>query len=333
MFDWSDIGFIWPRLLWLLVFLPLFILIYLGARWRTPTTAITMITGALVTVGLFALLTAIARPQLQLSLPMRVDRLMIVMDISGSMRADDVKPSRFDAAKQSVLEMIDQQPSALRVGLVTVAATATLVQAPTTDREALLTTLNEISLQTGSALGSGVLIGLAELLPSAGIDVQAIINASLSPESRARGPAWKPNPTLTRPPGSNQTVAMLLLSDGESNMGPDVRQMADLAAQFGVRIYTVGVGTRQGAVVRAEGIAQRVRLDPSLLSQIAQTTVGTYHEGASRDELRAIYDAIQASVQFERKQALEVSAPLVLIGLLLLLIGMGASFVRQARIL
>jgi Ca-activated chloride channel homolog len=333
MFDWPDIGFIWPRLLWLLLIVPVSVLIYLRARRRVPTTAITMLTGALVTVGVFALLAAIARPQLELSLPMRVDRLMIVMDISGSMRADDVKPSRFDAAKQSVLEMIDQQPAALRVGLVTVAATATLVQAPTTDRDALLTTLNGISLQTGSALGSGVLIGLSELLPSAGIDVQAIINASLNPENQARGLAWKPSPVLTRPPGSNQTVAMLLLSDGESNMGPNVLQMAELASQFGVRIYTVGVGTRQGAVVRAEGVAQRVRLDHSLLAQIAQTTVGTYYEGASRDELRAIYDAIQANVQFERKQSLEVSAPLVLIGLLLVLIGMGMSFARQARIL
>ena len=333
MFDWPDIGFIWPKLLWLLLIVPVSVLIYLRARRRAPTTAITTLTGTLVTVGLFALLAAIARPQLELSLPMRVDRLMIVMDISGSMRADDVKPSRFDAAKQSVLEMIDQQPAALRVGLVTVAATATLVQAPTTDRDALLTTLNEISLQTGSALGSGVLIGLAELLPSAGIDVQAILNASLNPENQARGPAWTPNPVLIRPPGSNQTVAMLLLSDGESNMGPNVLQMAELAAQFGVRIYTVGVGTRQGAVVRAEGIAQRVRLDQTLLAQIAQTTVGTYHEGASRDELRAIYDAIQTSVQFERKQAMEVSAPLVLFGLLLVLIGMGLSFARQARIL
>ena len=333
MLDWSDINFIWPKLLWLLLFLPISVLIYQRVRWRAKTTVGSLVAGALVTIGLFALLTAIARPRLELSLPMRVDRLMIVMDISGSMRADDVKPSRFDAAKNSVVEMIDQQPSALRVGLVTVAATATLVQAPTTDREALFTTLNTISLQTGSALGSGILIGLAELLPSAGIDVQAIINASLTTEGQARGPAWKPNPVLTRPPGSNQTVAMLLLSDGESNMGPNVLQMADLAAQFGVRIYTVGVGTRQGAVVRAEGIAQRVRLDNALLAQIAQTTVGTYYEGASRDELKAIYDAIQASVQFERKQSLEVSAPLVLIGLLLVLIGMGMSFARQSRIL
>lgn len=333
MLDWPDVSFMWPQLLWLLALVPVSVLVYLWARRHSPSSVASVCLGLAVSAGLVALLAATARPQVQISLPTRVDKLMVVLDISGSMRADDVKPTRFDAARQTVLALIEQQPAALRVGLVTAAATATMVQAPTTDRDALKDTLNGVSLQTGSALGSGLLIALTELIPGAGIDAQAIINASLSGQVRPSGPIFKPAPAFRQAPGSNKTMAILLLSDGESNMGPDLRQMAELAAEFGVRVYTIGIGTRQGAVVKAEGISQRVRMDPTMLADVAQTTLGTFYEGASRDELKSIYGAIQASVQFERKQTLEVTALLTAAGLLLVLLGMGVTLAWRGRVI
>lgn len=332
---WQEAGlvFIWPIFLWLLILIPMGMVAYRLMRRRRAFEFWGFSSGILVIVGLVLLISAIARPQIQISTPSRADRLMVVLDISGSMRADDVAPSRFDAAKITINELLDQQPANLRVGLVTTAATATLVQTPTTDREALKAAIDGISLQTGSALGSGLLIGLSELLPSAGIDVQQIMNASINRNDTTGSPEWQPDPEKSVRPGSNRSVAMILISDGESNVGPKAAAMAELAAQFGVRIHTVGIGTNQGAVVKAEGISQRVRLDESLLTEIAQTTIGQSHLGATADDWRAIYEAIDASIQFDNRQPVEVSAPLTGLGLLLVLIGMVIRLFVQGRIL
>jgi Ca-activated chloride channel homolog len=332
---WHNDGlqFIWPVLLWLLLIIPVGMALYLSVRRRTAFEPWGFVSGALVLVGLTALIAAIARPEVQVSTPARADRLMIVLDISGSMRADDVDPSRFDAAKSTINALLDEQPPNLRVGLVTTAATATLIEAPTTDRAALKEALDSISLQTGSALGSGLLIGLSELLPAAGIDVQQIMNASLNRDDNSSNTRWQPDPEKTVPAGSNRGVAMVLISDGESNMGPDAIAMAELASQFGVRVHTVGIGTEQGAVVRAEGISQRVRLDSALLAEISQVTIGQSYRGATAKDWQAIYRAIDASIQFDRRQPLEISAPLMGAGLLLVLLGMITRLIRQGRIL
>jgi Ca-activated chloride channel family protein len=332
---WQEAGlvFIWPILLWLLLLVPMGLVAYRLMRQRRGFEFWGFSSGILVLVGLVLLISAIARPQMQVSTPSRADRLMVVLDISGSMRADDVAPSRFDAAKITINELLGQQPANLRVGLVTTAATATLVQTPTTDREALKAAIDGISLQTGSALGSGLLIGLSELLPSAGIDVQQIMNASINRNDTSGTPEWQPDPEKTALPGSNRAVAMVLISDGESNVGPSAMAMAELAAQFGVRIHTVGIGTSQGAVVKAEGISQRVRLDEALLTEIAQTTIGQSHLGATPEDWRAIYEAIDASIQFDQRHPIEISAPLTGLGLLLVLTGMAIRLLRQGRIL
>jgi Ca-activated chloride channel homolog len=328
-----DIHFVWPHLLWwLLLIVPVAAFLYGFSRGRGVWGLTGWLSTALMTMGLACLLLAIARPQMKIDLPTRADRLMVVLDTSGSMRADDVSPERFSLAKSTVQALIEQQPAAMQVGLVTTAATATVNQAPTTDREALLGALDTVNLQTGSALGSGLLIGLSELLPSAGIDVQALMNDSMQRRQPDDAPSWSLDPKLVKPAGSNRSVAMLLISDGESNMGPDVMQMAELAAQLGVRIYTVGVGTTDGAVVKAEGVSQRVRLEPAVLQDIAQITMGTYYEGATKEELTEIFNAIEASIAFDKRQTFEVSAILLLLGLLLVLLGMGISFWRLGRI-
>ena len=332
-FQSESIVFIWPSLLWLLLIVPAALIFYRFHRRHQSFDKWNIVSGALVTLGLVVLLIAIARPQVQVSLPARADRLMIVLDISGSMRADDAEPSRFDAAKAVISNLLDNQPTGLQVGLVTTAATATLVQPLTTNRDALREALNSTSLQTGSALGSGLLIGLSELLPAAGIDAQTIMNEStLRPDSQPAKP-WKPDPEKIMPPGSNRSVALVLISDGESNMGPNALMMAEIASQFGVRVHTIGLGTEQGAVVKAEGISQRVRLQPALLAEISATTIGHFYQGTSEKDWQKIYQSIDTNIQFDRRQPIEFSALFLGGGLLLILIGMVIRLVRQGCIL
>lgn len=328
-----EIEFVWPSLLWLLLIVPLAVVVYQFVRRYERTYLGSIVAGLLVIVGLASVLLAIARPKVQINLPSRADQLMVVLDISGSMSADDVSPTRLDAAKAKLKDLITSQPGNTRVGLVTTAATATLIQPPTNEHEALNEALDTITIQTGSALGSGILIGLSELLPSAGIDVQALMNDSMRRDELDGQPSWRPDPNVTKPPGSNRSQAMVLISDGGSNMGPDILQMAELASQFGVRIHTIGIGTSEGAVVKAEGVSQRVRLESGVLADIADLTLGTYYEGASDADLLQIFDAIEASVTFDRRQTMEVTALTLLAGVLLLLLGMGTKLWRQGRIL
>lgn len=332
---WHEAGirFVWPELLWLLGLIILGIVLYQVARRGRSSQVSGILSASIIIVGLTALIMAIARPQVTLSLPTRADRLMVVLDISGSMRADDAEPSRFDVAKATIAQLLDQQPANLQLGLVTTAASATLIQAPTTDRNALRDALNNASLQTGSALGSGLLIGLAELLPGADIDVQALMNASLQDEQGTATANWQLAPEKIVPPGSNRSTAMVLISDGESNMGPKAMAMAELAAKLGVRVHTIGVGTARGAVVKAEGISQRVRLDSALLADISGLTIGNSYQATQEQDWLAIYEAIDASIQFDRRQPMEVSAIFMGVGLLLILFGMGTRLVRQGRIL
>jgi Ca-activated chloride channel family protein len=329
----GGIQFIWPSLLWLLLILPAGVIVYYYLRRQQSFDTWNVVSGVLVTLGLTALLIAIARPQVQVSLPARADRLMIVLDISGSMRADDAEPSRFDAAKVVISNLLDNQPPGLQVGLVTTAATASLVQPLTTDRNALREALNATSLQTGSALGSGLLIGLSELLPAAGIDAQAIMNESTLRQDSQPTKPWQPDPEKIMPPGSNRSVALVLISDGDSNMGPNALMMAEIASQFGVRVHTIGLGTEQGAVVKADGISQRVRLQPALLADISATTIGHFYQGTTEKDWQKIYQAIDTNIQFDRRQPVEFSVLFLAIGLLLILVGMVIRLVRLGRIL
>ena len=338
MGDWifsipaDSLAFIWPKLLWLLVLVPGAVFVYLSVRRHERSTLGSVIGGVLVVVGLVSLLLAVARPKVQLNLPTRADELMVVLDISGSMSADDVSPNRLAVAKSTLKDMIATQPPSTRMGLVTAAATATLIQPSTTEREQLLTAIDTANLQTGSAIGSGLLIGLAELLPSAGIDVQTLLNEAISGDGLDNQLSWQPDPNVERPAGSNRSKAMVLISDGGSNVGPGALEMAELAAKLGIRINTIGIGTAEGAVVKAEGVSQRVRLEAGVLGEIAEITLGKYYEGASRQDLEQIFEAIEASLSFDRRQSLEISALMLLLGILLLLAGMGTKLARQGRI-
>jgi len=338
MGDWLNsfpvdaLTFVWPQLLWFLLIVPMAVAAYFVIRRHERSTLGSMIGGVMVVLGLIGLLLAVARPKVELNLPTRADELMVVLDVSGSMSADDITPNRLEVAKATLKDMIATQPPSTRLGLVTTAATATMIQASTTERDRLLGALDTVNIQIGSALGSGLLIGLSELLPSAGIDVQALMNDSIQRGDLNDEPSWQPDPNVERPAGSNRSKAMVLISDGGSNVGPDVLQMAELAAKLGIRINTIGIGTPEGAVVKAEGVSQRVQLEAAVLAEIADITLGKYYEGASSQDLEQIFEDIEASLSFERRQSMEVSSLMLLFGMLLLLIGMGSKLTRQGRL-
>lgn len=324
-----QLNFLWPTMLWLLAPLPLFIpaFVWLTRRGRRSYATLTgfarasgegragplrrALPPALLLLALVALTAAISRPHANVLLPSVHRDLILAIDISGSMRATDIKPDRMTAVKAAARTFIEQQPAYTRIGIIAVAGSAAVVQSPTDKREDLYRAIERLQPQQGSALGSGLYIALATLLPDAGIDLEQL----------AYGRSWLWPRMASKEqtqPGSNRNGAIVLLSDGESNFGPEPLEAAKLAAEHGVRVHTIGIGTREGAPVDYAGWSMRVQLDEELLRNIATTTLGEYYAASSAQQIEKVYENLTAKLVVERTRTVEMTVYLVAAGALLL---------------
>ncbi|MDE2147287.1 MAG: VWA domain-containing protein [Burkholderiales bacterium] len=341
--------FLWPSMLWALGGLPLLTAAYLallarrrrhavrlasiaiarqaaagGARWRRHLPPLLML------AALALLITAAARPTAELTLPVAERTLLLAMDVSGSMRAEDVKPTRLAAAQAAAKAFVEHLPREVSVGVVSFAGTAALVQAPTTSRDDVLKAIDRFQLQRGTATGSGLILSLATLFPDDGIEVENITGQRRFPDSDIARPAPPPRPPVA--PGSYTSAAIIMLTDGQRTSGPDPLDAARMAADRGVRVYTVGVGTAEGAVISFEGWRMRVRLDEETLEQIALLTHGEYFNAATAEDLEQVYRTLGARMVVERRET-EVTALFAAAGALLVLLAAGLSLWWFGRVL
>jgi Ca-activated chloride channel family protein len=338
--------FLWPRLLWLLALVPLLVLLYLWLLRRKKRTAmryanLSILREAMAAssgwrrhvppvfflVALTLMIVAIARPAAIVTLPSQHEIIILAMDVSGSMRAADVKPSRLVGAQEAAKKFIDDLPHNTRVGIVSFAATASVVQPPTHNREDLIAAIDRFQLQRGTAIGSAIVVSLATIFPDAGIDLAALTYGRESqrdphraPRDRgAKGPDKDREKAATSaaagrdkdfkpvPPGSYPSAAIVLLTDGQRTTGPDAMEAAKMAADRGVKVYTVGVGTKEGETIGFEGWSMRVKLDEETLKGIANVTRGEYFHAGNAPDLRKVYESLNAKLVFEKKET-EVTA-------------------------
>jgi len=325
------VSFQWPELLWGLALLPLLVAAYAWLQRRRKRLALRYaslslvrdalargpgwrrhVPPALLLVAIALMIVATARPEGEVTLPTKQETIILAMDVSGSMRATDVQPSRIAAAQEAARAFVGDQPRTTRIGIVTFAGTAALVQPPTHSREDLLAAIDRFQLQRGTAVGSGILVSLKTILPDVEFDLR-----SSNPRPSARdGPrtlgATPPKdapkaPPAPAEPGSMGSAVIILLTDGQTTTGPDPIESAKMAAERGVRVYTVGVGTPQGEIVGAEGWSMRVRLDEDALKNIANLTRGEYFYAGSASDLRKVYEALNTRFTFEKK-SIEITA-------------------------
>jgi Ca-activated chloride channel family protein len=328
--DLSSLQFLWPFMLYACVGVPIFAVYYAYRTQQIPPLVLCL--------GLLLLCTAMARPQTVLMTPLREATVMLVIDTSGSMRAKDLKPSRIEAAQQAAQQFIQDKPSRLRVGLVTVAGTAALAQAPTEERDALLKALEYLPLQYGSALGTGLLVSLEALLPGADIDAQKIINeasemAGKKASDMGKSLDDKAKPATEASTGRGKNMAIVLMSDGQSNMGPELLKMAELAAKHEVKVYTVGIGTTEGDVVHIQGRSMRVKLEDEALQKVSALTEGEYFKADSTEGLKNVYDQLGYKLRFEKRAMTEISSQVALLGMFLILISLIRNFARMGKII
>lgn len=331
--------FLWPDLLWLLLFIPILIGMYLLMLARKKKAAINYaslmlvkealgpgqrirrhLPPALFLLAMTLAIFALARPTAPIVLPSEYMTLVLAMDVSRSMEAKDVLPNRISAAQQAARSFIEELPKHVRLGIVSFAGTAAIVQTPTENREDMIAALDRFQLQRATATGSGLILSLATLFPDAGIDLDAITQASYA--TRWSGGATsldqlskqspKPLTKETAPvtPGSYTSGAIILLSDGRRTTGPDPLMAAKMAADRGVRVYTVGFGTKEGATITSdEGWSFFVRLDEDTLKAIAKITGAEYFHAGTAADLRKVYEGLSSKFAMERKQT-EISAML-----------------------
>ena len=337
--------FLWPTFLWLLLAVPLLVLLYLWLLHRRKKTALTysslalvreaMGTGqrlrrhippALFLLALVALLLAAARPLAMITLPAQEQTIMLAMDVSGSMRAADVQPDRITAAQNAAKAFIAELPRNVRVGIVAFAGSAQLAQLPTQSHEDLVKAIDSFQLQRGTATGNGIMLSLATLFPDAGIDIAALGGRqAMRPRSMdevARQDAAKAFTPVA--PGSYNSAAIIMLTDGQRTTGVDPLEAAKWAADRGVRVYTVGVGTLQGETIGFEGWSMRVRLDEETLKSVALRTNAEYFHAASAADLKKVYETLSSRLTVEKRET-EISALLALLGAVLALLAAGLS--------
>lgn len=311
--------FLWSDLLWLLLIVPILVAIYFYALRRRKKLALryaslTLVRGAigpgqrlrrhlpaiLLLCALVCALLGVARPVAVVTLPNAYQTIVLAIDVSRSMGAVDMKPSRLGAAKNAAKAFIAELPPNLRVGIVTFAGTAAVVQTPTENRADLLAAIDRFQLQRQTAIGSGLLLALSVLLPDSGIDLETnVFDGGFSRRADAPPPGKEVKPV---PPGSYRAGAVVLLSDGRRTTGPDPLQAAKMAADRGVRVHTIGFGTSEGAPLDFDDVTIYMRFDEEALKAIAAITEGEYSRAGSAADLHKVYKDLSTKLVLERKE-------------------------------
>ena len=346
------LNFIWPEMLWLLVAVPLLVLAYLWLLARRKKTALRYanlalvkramgksagwkrhLPPALMLVAIAVLLLAAARPAAVITLPSQQETIVLAMDVSGSMRAADVEPNRLVAAQNAAKAFLKDLPRDVKVGIVAFAGSAQVAQLPTLNREDLVTAIDRFQLQRATATGNAIVISLATLFPNAGIELQQLSFDRMRGMGRSLDqPPPKQAEFIPVPPGSYTSAAIIMLTDGQRTTGVDPLDAAKMAADRGVKVYTVGVGTVDGETIGFEGWSMRVRLDEETLKDVAQRTAAEYYYAGTAQDLKKVYENLSSRLTLEKKET-EISALFALAGALLALLAAGLSMLWFNRIL
>jgi Ca-activated chloride channel family protein len=277
---------------------------------------------ALVLAGLAVLLVALARPQGVVDIPRQEGTVILAFDVSGSMAATDLAPTRMAAAKVAAKAFVERQPASVVIGVVAFSDAGVAVQSPTNDQATVLAAIDRLAPQRGTSVGGGILTSLnAIAVAAAGPTVDFYSN---------RSPAPTPSTTPV-PAGTHAPAVIVLLTDGENNESPDPLAAAQQAADQGIRIYTVGIGSAAGTTLDLNGFKVHTQLDAATLQSIATTTDGAYYAASDAGSLTSIYANLDTRL-IVRPEAIELTAIFAGAGLLLLAAGAFTSLAWLGRL-
>jgi Ca-activated chloride channel family protein len=331
-----------PELLAALILVPLAIATYLFVQRRRSRYAVAFtnvdllsnlvprspswrrhVPPALYLGAIGALVFALARPSMIMAVPRQEATIILAMDVSGSMQATDVEPSRLAAAKKAASDFVDQLPDTFQVGLVVFSTAPRVAVSPTTDRVAIHRALDSLVAQGGTALGDAI---------AASLDAAATATASsptVAPSPSAPSAAPSPGASATPSSGEPPLVATVLLSDGANSTGTlEPLDAASRAAALGVPVYTIALGTQDGVVQvpNRQGQLQTLEVPPDTetLAAIAETTGARFFDAPTAQDLAQIYENLGSRVGFTDEQR-EVTQLFAAAGLLFVIAGAGLA--------
>jgi Ca-activated chloride channel family protein len=358
--------FIWMEMLWLLLLVPVLVGAYILILRRKKKSAVRYanlamvkqalgkgpgwrrhLPPALLLLAITVLILAVARPAAVVTLASSRATIILAMDVSGSMRAGDVIPSRLVAAQTAAKQFISDQPPDVQIGIVAFASAAFLVQAPTIDREELHAAIDRFETRRGTAVGAGVLTSLATIFPEAdfalGRDGTPVDPWGGGTGSLGARPGYQARSLDQLPsgreivehvpvaPGSYDAAVVILLTDGATTTGPDPIEAGEMAADYGVRVFTVGFGSVAGDVVDYGGRSMRAQPDIDTLKEIARATDAEFFEASSSEDLAKVYKSLSTKLISEKKLT-EISFIFAGIGALFALAAASLSMLWFGRI-
>ena len=331
-----------PQLLWGLLLVPVAVAFYLWAQRRRSRYAVRFtnldllanlaprrpawrrhLPPALYLVAIAALLLGLARPSLTVPTPREDATVLLAIDVSGSMNAEDVSPTRLHAARDAAKSFLDQLPEGIRVGLVSFSSQPVTLVEPTSDRARVRDAVDGLVARGGTAMGDAIVrvVELAEPIQAGGQRTPSgsprpPASGGTSPDSGTTAPdrSSPPTPPGTGPAtgGSQPLVAAILLSDGANSVGQgQPLDAAQQAAARGVPVYTIALGTPEGQVQvrneRGQLVVLNVPPDRETLAQIAEITGGIAFDAPTAEDLRAVYENLQSRIGFVHEEQ-EVTA-------------------------
>lgn len=332
-------SFIWPVMLLSLLLVPLAVVLYIRMQQRRRQLTARIgslglaregagrrlgsrrhIPPALFLIGLMLLTLALARPETVVSLPRVQGTVILAFDVSGSMAADDFDPTRMEAAKAAARDFVEQQPPSVQIGVVAFSDSGFAVQPPTSDQEAVLSTINRLTPQSGTSLANGIYASINTIQADAETVPRRYSNLT---------PVPSPTPTPV-PEGSYAPAVIVLLTDGENNESPDPIAAAEAANYLGMRIHTVGIGSAAGTTLPIDGFTIHTQLNEAMLKQISEISEGTYYNAENEEDLLEIYSNLNPQLTI-KPEKMEVTSVFAGASIFVLLIGGTSSLLWFGR--
>ncbi|HEV2009774.1 MAG TPA: VWA domain-containing protein [Candidatus Limnocylindria bacterium] len=341
--------FLWPTSLFFMIAVPVLLALYIWSQRRRRKYALRYaslslvkealgrgpgirrhIPPALYLIALSFMLFALARPITVVKVPSQEGTVILAIDVSMSMRATDIKPDRITAAKEAAKAFVLKQSENVKIGVVSFASDASLVQPPTLDHDLVIAAIDRLRLQRATAIGRAILTSLDAIVEDQGGGGETDLPSAVL--TQPQNPNAPQKPTKTAVPGAAKASAsIILLTDGQNNQFPAPLAILDQAISRGIRVYTVGVGTPAGAVLNLEGRSIRTALDESTLKQIAEDTDAQYFLATSESDLKKVYENLTTAIVF-RNQKTEVTVFFTLIAAMFSIVASALSLLWFNRL-
>ena len=321
--------FIWPTALLSLLAIPLIVWFYLrvdGRRTGASGDAPTLGRGPegspntgkrrhipviLAILALSILFVGFARPQATVDVPQRTSTVVLAFDTSASMLADDLEPTRLDAAKAAAAEFVAEQDDGVQIAVVSFGQAGAVTSRPTDDRVATVAAINRLQPEGGTSLSQGLFAALSTLAQE-----PIMFDGETVPEVDF---------------GGFGSTLIVMLSDGEDTSEADPELLTELASRNGIRIVTIGVGTEEGAVIDIDGFMVATSLNPESLQALSAATNGEYIEAGNADQLNSATEDLERELELVEDE-LELTGVLAAVALALAAISGVLSLIWTGRL-